>query len=1013
MRYWSLLIALSASPILNAEVAPIWSSDVSETIPYASSYSTAGQTLTPAGAALMVAGEDRDGIAGSVLLEADGAISRGQFGHVPFAGGNLRMDAVLASSADRVLLRMIERDGPYNTPRSLTVMVDLAGTVQWVQARYAREARFLANGDVLLSSGNELLRVRGGDGNLVWLRNLLPLLPDAHEAFLVLPQTLDAPLLLGVRLAGRTPGGGETNPDPVIARLDPDTGATLWQVQRAASSALDFLACGNVALGSDSAFAWFESEMGQVDIVFERRASADGTLIWSTRVTNVDYGDGPCALLATGNTLALSTRDEQTTLVALGTDGALRWRQTLPVRPASKLLGAANGDLLLASPATLPGDVSGTLIQRRRAVDGALVWSFPVAGNAISWMRLGTELRIAYASIDRGAAVLNLQRHDESSGKLQSRVQAAAQGVALRPAQMKIIDGVPYGVMAGLGENARGVRVQRLDPLSGAAVWTSYLTLTADVGRLGSIEMSGLPQDGLAVVVAYRAPLPDSGVGHETILRIDRTSGALGWQQSQRASHSGAQTLGAPDGSVYANYGECLNPPACNQIENHLGRRAAADGSLQWSIPGSVVIQAVVGNDLLVRRTSAGNQFVLLDASNGAERWSQSLPASTASGAVTLATGDLVTRVSNASVRPRRIDIQRQLAVNGAPLWSAQPGAADDDLFNGALNVLANGDLLLSATFYGGEIDQDGLARPLLARIAADTGTLAWTRRPLAVGDRWRSLRILPGGSATQLWARSQRYVDNVNFQYEERYALATVALGDGAIGPEHLYARNYDAPLTSPGLIPTNIAGFLADGSVQVEQAAPDARGLWTPRLQRWPAPGAASGDIRLRRLGAPGIILGPAPSIQIDVEVENASASSVDSISTGFAGTDDDLSVILRSCQLINGQGSCPEQLDSSLAQTLALGPNAVMRLRYEVYDPDYSSSRSELANGSRGLFYADPPYAFGDSELGNNIVEIEVALGGPIPLRPAGKSLRTAPVNSPGVGSGRAPVTSIHPP
>lgn len=309
-RIAALFPAMLLCGELSAQVTPIWSSDVSETVPYAANYGSVVQTLTASGDALMVAGElDRIGLAGSVLLAAGGATFRGQFGS--YGLGTLRADAVLASGPERVLLRMTERLNWFSTqpPRSIVVMLDLLGQVQWAHTRDAREARFLANGDVVLTSGNEVMRIRGSDGDLLWVRNLLPLLPNAEEAGALLPLRMESTLILGVHLTQRDAGGVISYPDPVYLALNLQSGNTLWQRQRETSSAADLPACGSMAVDSDAIFAWFEPAGGQTDLVFERRRGDDGTRIWSTRVAAVAQGDSQCALLTANSALAFASHN--------------------------------------------------------------------------------------------------------------------------------------------------------------------------------------------------------------------------------------------------------------------------------------------------------------------------------------------------------------------------------------------------------------------------------------------------------------------------------------------------------------------------------------------------------------------------------------------------------------------------------------------------------------------------------------------------------------------------------
>ena len=113
--------------------------------------------------------------------------------------------------------------------------------------------------------------------------------------------------------------------------------------------------------------------------------------------------------------------------------------------------------------------------------------------------------------------------------------------------------------------------------------------------------------------------------------------------------------------------------------------------------------------------------------------------------------------------------------------------------------------------------------------------------------------------------------------------------------------------------------------------------------------------------------------------IEIEGNSTAAYAGIVIGFASTEDGLKAQLRGCEMVIGSGTCPTQLGSSLDQTLTLGASARMRLRYEIHDPSFQPRQASGGIGARGLFHVDPPYAYGDADLGNNIAVIHVALGG----------------------------------
>ncbi len=977
MRLSLLLLFAILVTEAHAQPVPIWSTAESQVTPFTASYSSAAPAILENGDALLVAGESsREGYASTVRLSLVGT-TRGQFGGEPINGGPLVAEAVLATQGEFAVLRMTERQGEFNSPRALVVMVDAAGQIRWLLPRFGREARFLANGDVLLNSRNQVIRLRGSDGDLVWVRNLLDLRSDAIEAALWLPQEIGPQLILGIDFTERARDGQQIHPAPSYLSLDLATGATLWERRRAATSRRAFQACGNVAIGGDPVFAWFETTGVATDVVLERLAATDGALLWSARTADVEYSDGPCGFAATNSLVAISSHDEftgLTTLAALSHAGAALWRHHLPVRAASKLVPGAAGALLIASPALLPGDIDGSRIEARRVSDGGVAWSTPIEAPKIDWRVLGSELRVAGAVVDQGAATLLLRRLDVTTGALLPGAQTGANGRSLLAANVEFIDGVPFAARSTGNLDLREIVVKRSEPETGAPTWTRTHLLTQTPQRITFIDVVAIPAGRLLVRVNFQITEP-TVQNVLTLLVIDRNSGNEIWQRDFALGNFGSPSvIGTSDGSLYARSTVCANPPACTNIQNQLEKLGSVNGATVWTQQGNFSPLAARGVDLIGIRDT--NQLTLVSAGNGAAFWSQVLPNSQSiPGFVALDNGDIGAMLEFRSGPMRKLDIQRRSAANGVPLWSTRPGEFDDVIVSGLLSELPDGDLLMTARFSGPE--QVGRSRPLLARVDADTGALLWTQRPLSSGDRWQSVRAMLGATATHKWARSLRYLDDLNVQYEERFALTSVRLLDGAIGPEHLFARNYDEPLASAGFGTVFAVAVAGDGTVQVENSRPDSMGLRMPRLQRWPAVGSEHGDIVVRRLGDAGDIVGLGPSVDVEFEIELASASSATDAKAGFVSNEDGLLAILRGCTVVGG-GQCPTNLNSALEQSLSLGPNAVMRLRYEVFDQSFRPGEQPNSR-SRAIFHVDPPYMFGDDNLGNNIHVMHVSLGG----------------------------------
>ena len=220
--------------------------------------------------------------------------------------------------------------------------------------------------------------------------------------------------------------------------------------------------------------------------------------------------------------------------------------------------------------------------------------------------------------------------------------------------------------------------------------------------------------------------------------------------------------------------------------------------------------------------------------------------------------------------------------------------------------------------------------------------------------------------------------MDDTLNQFEERYALTSIALNDGTIGAEHLFARSYDESLSTGGRLTVVVIAVAGDGTAMVENGETDSRGLLLPRLQRWPAVGSNRGDIQMRVLDTNDPIVGLGPSTRIEVEIESTSLAPLSGLKLGFKSTNDDLKAVLRGCAVVAGAGTCPA-LGSTLEQIADIGATGLLQLSYEVYDPNFKPGGRYPTAGARGLFYVDSPYAYGDIELGNNFAVVHVALSG----------------------------------
>lgn len=956
-------------------VEPVWSVTEGDTIAFDATYGQSAYGLAPDGRAFLIAGEQsRLGLAATLSLDASGQVRTGQFGHRSSVSDQLRPERILALQADRVLVAMTDS----GLERAFVVLLDGDGAVQWTRAGRARDARFFGNGDVLVQMGNQLLRLAAADGSLRWANNLLDLEAHADEVAYALPSAVATSIQLAAIHREQDGQGGERIRDPLLIAIDPDSGQVQWRRSRAAAgTAAVFQSCAQIALDSDTLYAWHEQSGDQTDVVVERRAAADGALLWSTRVGAVSYSDGPCGFTATGSQIVLSTRDalSATTLVALSHAGHVLWRQQLAVTGPSRLLPLEGGDVLISSLISAIDVGDGTRLQRLDH-KGVALWSADLEADGVEPRVIGNDVRLVWSPAGANGA-LKLQWHALDSGALLGTQNASASSRAVSAADIQHFDFDPFGVTAGRGADQRGIRLRRLDRDSGAVVWSRELMLDETVRQVDRVELVAKSVDRLILALSY---VRADGRERVAVLAASALDGAQSWQSALERSPTGYRTpVVSGDGSTYVAHGRCVDA-GCSKREEVLSRLAGLSGVPLWTQSIHVQLLAWYGLDLVARRLDIfGNPVVRIDGNSGQTLWSQLLDPTPLNVSVLPNVPDqLLVVAERTAASARQLQLQSLSAQAGAPGWSTPIGAPGEDLRAGTLTQFFAGQFLFSARWRPAEPAAAGMARPHLSRVDPDTGALLWTSRPALTGDRWRTIRFLRGGTIDSAWARSLRFVLD-NQLGAERQALTLVQLSNGDTGPEYQYASDYDGPLGSfPLGQQGQISGLLFDHTPQVENYALDGSGLSFPRLQKWPVLfGPHSGDIRLGRLGEAGVLTALGPDTLVELEVSSQSLADLSGLKLGFESTDDALVARFVDCQPISGMGSCTA-LAGSRVLALTLGPAAALRVRFELHDPRFRPA-APAAEPARGLFYVEAPHTFGDQDLGNNIHEIALATGG----------------------------------
>lgn len=970
-RCVALLLGCLWSLIAAAGPNPIWSVQVAQSLADPQPLNVDELTLLPDGSAYFL-GHAPEGSAdySSLRLADGGTLQRGQFVDDQFPSPEY-FPKIIARAADRVLLGIEGQAGA-----SSIYLVETSGRVLWAQRWDARSARFLANGDLILQAEQQLLRLRGSDGGVVWTRNLLDLHPFAFNGGFVLGDEVDTQVDVAASLFV-----SETPLAPWRAlgfqfAFDPANGDLRWaqpQEQAATGVLYVFVGCPTSQFADSIVQVWGYSTGTATRWVIESRRRVDGALRWT-----VGRPEGPveesCTLLATPSGVYLALREDYSSFSISALDaasGRLRWQQNMPGVLQMKLLEGADGNLLAAQGERDAQDVYRTRFSSYRAGDGGTQWEFVVPGYKFDWQRRGTDLLLATTPVPDNIPRARREVRDAASGALRSADDADLTG---RVAPVHATGFVGDAACHALVDPSNAVDLRCLDGISGSPRWTRQIPPLAPGDITTSVQIGALAAGRVRLAITFSRTVGAELQHWARVIAVDGATGVALWElPSERYILS---NLAADDGGAILTSFSCPTPPACTDGTQYLRRFAGADGALLWSreLPGphSSLVLATRGSTLVNWRYTGSNRglFAGVDAHLGGDRWEAQANAGTVVQPTALVTagGHVVVKQEAIAGTSREIELRGLDPVTGAQRWLLVPGVPHTRSWQGILSELP-GDTALVTGMRNFSEGNRNLTGPWLAAVDAASGSLRWEHAPGVGRDGQRLVR------AVRATAGGVRLVNQVRTfgSLRERRALSSFAPESGDLGGEHLYASAPGFPQDRFGEF--RVGASLADDSVLVESFQGRVDGDAIPSLQRLPAPIGPEGDLEVSVANsAPITALGP--TTVVEVRVENHSAHAISELRAGFI-----YPYALRArfldCVAIAGSSTCAAEVDGPDDALVYLGPGAIALIRYEMFTASYSASRR--GNVETGHFYVDTPYDFGDTDLGNNIVEVGVSLGG----------------------------------
>ena len=984
-------IALAAAPAAASNFQPPreWTaSGGSSVLSQPTRFGTAELRPLPDGSVLWVGSElGSRGIALRAVLRPGQAPAMDQFGDVA-ANHLLEAERVLFADESVALMRLVEGppSGTGLTRRVLAALDLAAGGVLWAIPLSADDAVRLAGGDTLVLAEGSVLRLSDA-ATPRWVRHIdefadrgvrqqsVALLESAGRAFVVLSRRKASPQ-------------GEIALAPRVLALDAAEGALAW-ARDAAGTRFCGAALIDGALVVASAGPQAADRTATVSV---RRFAASGDLLADTAIPAVPAEFLTCRMLDVDGTAVLATGDDRDggqTLSSIGADGALLWRQTLEsgyLPEIARIPGS--GDVVHAAVSNVVGGFGvARRIERRRAVDGAPIWSMtrsapaPVNSHTVSVSPQAAHLVSMDLNPFGARPIGGILREDLSltDGSLLALPDNGLTKRTQLPYDAEFIDAAPFD--AAFGANG-GILVRRRSATaSGDPLWSrsepGASTLAATPGE---ISLRGAGPGRLLVLANYLIPAEFGSRRAAVLLMLDRDTGARIWRQELNALGTNpVRVLDAGIAGVLLSLTPCQPGDPCGGALR-LRRLSATDGSETWESPIQSSLAAMAGNDVVAFEQNTNRNWRLLAAPQGAGAWAQPLPPwSEAFDLALLPSDEFRAALSYFVGDVPVVDVERRSLVDGTVASTLRAGLVGDQVYRPTLRPAVNGLPLLTALMQGPEPGQENLLRPLVQLLDADGVIAQQTLRPTLSGtDRWWTLHPVASstGSTTRQPLRSERFRETSIDVWNSRVALTFLDLASGSLRGEQLVERYFDEALR--GYAPVDLVQVLSGGALLAAQSRLASDGLRHRTLMRLAAPADAGGDLRLRLLGADLAATGFGPSRRIRVEVDNLGGTAATDAVFGTAPRrfHDRVHAVFVGCSVVSGSATCP--LGPAL-QRVSLAPGATLRLEWEMYDAGFRNAVPVASGSLAGArIFIDSPWGYADTEPGNNVVEFALRLG-----------------------------------
>jgi outer membrane protein assembly factor BamB len=920
----------------------------------------------------------------STTIDPDsGSVTRGQDGSRVTFGGSLVADTVLGRREDALLVGM--RSGvqlvPYisTTTRPQIVLVHRDGRMLWARPGQSTSGATTISGDFVVFADGRLLLLAGDTGDPVWVSTTL--LDDPTARVVGSPRILvDEELAIVTMLRESRDGSRELH----VVAMDLQDGALQW-AQTESVARTDF-AMTDAAAASDRVYVLrcagnTDASVAELHALDRDTGAADWTYVRADLPGNPSLCDVRRVAGRTIFSHSAWANGGQAVVLAVEADGTLAWQ----TERAAKRIGLIDA----CEDALLVGTEEGSFTDRLLRLDpatGALLWDVSRSNDIDDPTYAGyacTAGRLFRAGAAGGPGTPFVSRSvtNLSTGESLPSVneQILLQDLPFAPT-LSIFSGAMYAFDAARIDGKAVATLDSFDTATGANRWRFPVPIEpAEQLQAAWIGPGGT---GRVALVAQKWTSPSTAFFRSFLFEtwlIDAMSGVV-MASSRTQPFCESQTIfkhvsfgSADTAAIYlhldggATFGCPTSTPA------GIGRVATSGPNPAWWLPGSFGYPVPHADGALLRADSTPTSpatSIWVDG-NGVARWTA--PDMPGFQTNTLAVGNALLVARNVGT-PLGVEVTRLTSAAPTPSWTtpiANPGGTVQD---GIMTPLPGQDVLVTAARRGA--GTSAAFMPVVRRLDATTGNVSWSVEPNAVGrDQNWTLRH-PRGLPYSRYLQSSRSALQSQLAVERRVSLSRLDTDTSQIGGEHLLASHYarnGRPAPGFSVLAADDDGVLLFWNRSIN-------GIARPTFGRFPLPPVGlGGDLSIMVLGD------PAPSalgydFEIELEVTNTGADSITSGRLATAPLDMLLNqgraeTVLASCT-VNGAGACPDPTMTGGGNRFDLAAGSSLVLRYRVHAPVVSVANTD---GNHGLYFiAEPPYAFADANLGNNVQVVRFRSG-----------------------------------